>query len=666
MNVYFFRALFLVLSFALSWASFADIANRKLDPKKIKKISYLMADSSGVGKTTLGHSFLRFSYGDKLSNSDPVVEFVADVAPIDLEYFRAMGMVPWKDNYGTRVVLAKYSFMKKYHIEKQDQDLVSFVLDLSQEQMEKIVERMNVLLEEGVERDYTFFFNNCASIISQELATLLEMDVDKGMYFFPLAIPRKLRQLGLVKEVHTDDSISHFRENYVAEKLPEIDFADNDPLILHNIVEQLTSTKVSERILAYSKLHMIRPSLSSQMQSKLSLFCIKLLLRENSLIKNYVLRYFTSRKNVLVEVPIAPIKVRTDLKEVKNMKFVVDGEDVFVKYLAKAPRRRQQLQENTVSGRVLIPELKYRDGKILNAAGETVLYRFSNDIVKDEFYSPFTYFKFEVLDLRRTNVIRVILAQEVNPKPLARTFDSSGALAVQNGDFGLPMCNAHANLTRKLNNNVIYRPDMPALAEDENIQIIRDTMAGKIAVIPGYSNANEFTASMDAQRLATEIYNWHKVRFSYANNFKSYLKETPLTKDNIYIVKNMIELGIPPILSYEVKNKIGHAIVVTGVKEDEDSIYLQSYDPNLKGHLSMSSSTSFKTHKREYYMIDKKTNTLKSASHGSGITKIRLSAVNLQYELDYQLVLQDKSLKQKAIDTAKAKSIYSFRLFEFY
>ena len=573
------RLFALILLFNLSISCFAYANKPKaLDISKIKDVYYLLASGKGIGKSAFGHSYLRFSYHDAPTLNDPIIEFVADIP--DLNNYSLLRGIGLGQNYNARIDMKSYKVAKDYHTITEDRDMISYKFNLTQEQKISLAKKINQLLKTGLNMEYSFFTNNCATIVSNTLSNALGNDIFGFFSGVPDLLPEKLKSLGLISQatqVHL--GITKKRERFFDEKFP----LDLNHLYVKNLRKQLTSTDSSIRRFAYIKLHLIKEQLSNDESIKLNIFVLQYLNLDTYAQKKQVSQYFRQTIPLLKRIELPSVKLAGDpwdTIKIKSAKFKTLNNSVYIAI-------HYQHAHETKNKWVKLDNFSYEAGKILYD-NEVIYWEFNRDFIADSFFSPYTYLNYEVVsDYTGSNRLIFTLATEREQIEIKSKLNSDDIISLKNGyeidGIKTPMCASVAILQSRLKTNAIFAPNLPALSKSENMELIKAVMNNYIIVIPGHENLYDFTASFDQEQLAKYISSYHKSNFNFINSARRWFSDTRLTTDNINILQNLIDIGSYPVVHFQIpgKNNLGHAIVISKIIESSKYYHFEAYDPNI-------------------------------------------------------------------------------------
>lgn len=645
----------LLINFAIS-IGFATEVPDVIKVNKVKKISYLLASTRGLGQSSFGHAYLRFSYDDKLSQNDPVIEFVADTPAYELSYLRGLGV---GENYPIKIAKSKYSYIKTYHNHREDRDLTSYVLNLSPEQIKKVVSRLNELLKNGVEEDYSFFTKNCAAMVSKELTNTIGLKMTGIKSVIPIAIPSILNKHSLIKDTYTDYRITVQREHVIAKHLKGSENEIQAHPHLRNIKELLASKKQSDRISGFTKPQLYKDQLSKDLNRRLRMLSLQLLQYEGYVLKKYFTSAYLYNKSDfdIVKTPIHPISRKAD--SIIRSSFTTNGENVSLNVTALSRKVGPKGTKNKrVKYSIPLPQLRYRDHKIIHTDGRVISYEFNKDIHPERFHSPFLYKRVEIATTANGNkYLLPILATEKKASLKKKVYGKKDTLAYRNGhNKGSGACYAHSEFVQLLQSSVIFDPSSPALTSEQNLSLVDKLHQGNIVVIPGFSDARSFTASMDGNLLAEKLRARHKEKYNFLKRSIEYFSETDITSDNMYIIRNLLSIGITPTVFFEVKISkyaSGHSIVITKMTEDDDYYYFEAIDSNW-GYLR----------DKNHFRLNKKTSSFETSFYGN--TELKIPAPNLEYLQSLNVITKHPKLRDLAVKSSRAMTKYNFYLADFF
>lgn len=636
---------------------------RKLiEPQKVTKISYLLASGKGIGQSTFGHSYLRFSYGKDFSNTDITVEFVADVNPSQINIFKGAGLT--LSNYDFAIVPTTYDGVYKYHVLKQDRDLTTYELKLSKKEILSITTRVNDLIINGIEMTYSFFTRNCADIVSDVIDSSVDFRLTGMRSKIPVLIPTILKKYSLIKSVSIDPRVSKLRQTK-AERFFSNPALPKDNRII-NIVEQLSSSDLNQRIYGIYKLNQyrLRKDLKKEDAKRLRHLGANLTRLEGNLVRKNMLGIFNGNHQSFRDFNLAALKTSfSSATGVKKTTLRLSGKKVYLVADLKVPSSvRKDGARKIFRSKKLIPNLTYQDGEIKDEAGNVVAYKMNDELIESAFYHPNLYFNSELIEKDGKKYVYFTLLWELKGHPKPRVYNHQNLISIDNGENGEGYCYSHSELTMLLNTRVIYDPKGEKLTSDEYLNLIKELYRNKIIVAPGVSSPMELTLEIDKDELVHLINRRHLAEQGKVDAIFNYFSETNIDNDNFYLLKNLINIGINPIVIFKVGNKgfRAHSVTITKIHPPKDGyrIMLDVIDPN-----DISGKNSGHQITKGQYWYNLKTQKLHTFTYG--IVDIRIPGIDLKTYKNLNLILKKRSLTSQAIHTSRQQGRHSFYMWEF-
>jgi hypothetical protein len=204
--------------------------------------------------------------------------------------------------------------------------------------------------------------------------------------------------------------------------------------------------------------------------------------------------------------------------------------------------------------------------------------------------------------------------------------------------------------------SAVFAPKLEALSEEENLELIKELYKKRVIVIPGYENAYEFTKDLNSKKLGKLVYDRFVDRYT-TDRFIDYFDEIELQTENMSNLKNIVDMGINPIIIFEVdkensSQRVGHSLLVTGYREDSVYIHLDVFDSNF----------GYMTNKN--YRFNKKTSTLETPFYKA--INLKLPGFDLSKEVAESNLVGDVNKRRLLKKTATIRKNYSFSLSDIY
>lgn len=610
-----------------------------LKANEIQTISYVLASNKGFGRSAFGHSYIRFSKENQLSDDDLTYEFVADVTEDDLKYSQALG---FGENYGIKVMRSSYAKARDIHVLDENRDMTTYVLDLNPEQKSAIVSKLNELLIRGVEKDYAFLVNNCADIVTDVLNAGLGNKLKGISAVTPVLIPNLLRDLDIIKDEHLDPRKTKLIANIVKELLPQIEFPA-DSKFKYRLEELLSSSSLNDRFRGYLQLNQMT-EVMAQTKKMEAIKVVGMVTRMNKYehrqLRYYIPEIFSTRDKKFKEILSFETELPENFKIIKH-DFKIKGDKVSLH--VKLRNRNEKFEISYP-----INHFRYEEGKIITKyQNQVIFYNLGDELVKNKFFNPSTHIYVDVIEKNKKYYLTsyMFTEKESFKRPKKNHFDKSDEIAFENGVLnnnletpGLGMCYSHSELSQKLELFGIFLPNQAPLSSQENLELIGKLYNDNLIVIPGYANAKDFTDSIPVAELAQLMSLNQKSKYSLEKSLFKGFSNTDIDNEGIYILKNLIELGLNPIIGFETQTNIGHTVLVTKVVKRNNKFDLHVLDPNISfenGEKLMKNIYADANYRGEIFTfdpLDEKISTVQYGKVNGFIPKFPLEKIyNLTY-----------------------------------
>lgn len=621
-----------------------------IDVNQVKRVSYLVASSSGIGRSSFGHSYLRFSYANKLSSKDVTIEFVADSKMSELSYLRAMG-ISFKDNYGYKVVLNDYKSVYKYHVLAEDRDLTSYVLNISLDQVRKLASEVNELLTHGIPATYNFFSRNCAAVVTDLFASALNDDFSGMKSIVPTLVPDILERKSLIYLIHKDDRVSIQRKKIIKDLYSIL---DQNNLNFQNLAKQLSSQKTSDRVYGLYKLQAYRfYATDGNGLEKLSSMGRQLVLLEGAVIKNYLLKYFNSKVQYFSYYNLPTIEVEDYIEDVIKVDFKVKHNKVYLfADLKKSHKTYSETGHRFFRPKVELKGFQALNGKILDPYGNVISLQ-----LPGEFYSKHLYLNAEIVTHNSKKYLNFTMMKEKDQSETKYSFGIESLLPLDNGYLNQAFCLSHTELTRLMEKNIFYYPAGKRLPRKEYEKLFYDLYRGKILIIPGFGSSGEFSQYLGRDFIFKALINRHKTRFDFSHLAKDWFSEISVNAENVFQLSNLVDVGLYPIVTFIPNGiNVGHSLLITAMSPSGRGIEITAVDPNslVKGR-----SHSIVTDK---FWFNMKTNKLHTLYYGN--VSLRLRKDDLLFHERLLGLKENEKLITKLIESSRISKRYSYFLGE--
>lgn len=631
-----------------------------IDVSRVKKISYLLASHRGIGRSSFGHAYLRFSYDKKgLSSEDITVEFVADSPLNSLNYLRALGI---GRNYAMAMKAASYKRVHNYLAIRQDRDLTSYVLKLSSNEIKSLSSKVNERILNGLGLSYNFFLSNCATAVSSIMEEVLDVNFYRPYSLVPTLIPHILKKSSMLSQIHVDPRATVLRKRVIAQKLKGMSL---EGTALINIKDQLKSRNFSKRLLALYKIQLYRQEHYDNrlIDRKFGSLGRNILKYESSVVKSHMLPYFSSKKDFFDRVVVDDLVIPLKSLRIKSTKLSIREDRVYIKVrLESHLRHKKNHSSKNFSVLQRLAGFYYEDGVIYGPQGEVFSYRFNKDIVPSGFYYPGVYINSEIIKVKGKKKIHFTVLKEKNFNLRSERFTKQDLLAVDNGN-GIKtdgFCYAHSELTQLMKSRTLFDPQAKRLSRQENLQLINQLYQEKIVVIPGFTTTNEFTKSLGRENLGKFLGRRQKNAYRFLDFAKDWFSDIQISHYNFYLLKNLLKIGYYPLIKFRVdgKKNIGHSVIITEMTKSQRGYELSVIDSN---NLSPSRDDQHKII-RGIYWFNFKTARLHTFSYGN--VKIILPSDDLEKDELINFVMSNQGIKERIIQTSRQTGVYSFHLHE--
>lgn len=642
--------LIIIYLFSLS----ANATEKKLiEPSKVKEISYLLASSTGVGRSSFGHSYIRVSYQSELKKNDDVIEFVADVIdPANIEYLRAFGFY---NNYNFKINKDTYHKVWHHHVIKQNRDLTTYVLKLTAKQKDKLIETLNEILVNGTPKRYSFFKNNCADIVTDIFNSSFERPIIGSASFVPTMIPIRLKTLDLIKSTHIDPRKTQLIENIVKKGLEELDSHFLSELDVAVLISNLSSDSLAQRMQGYYALHILNNKFELKNSLKIISIIADLIKFENRFTGQYLSKLFRTKK-IKIDL-ILNKKLSFNSGSIKKLRFyrlIHKNEDVLLQV-----NYSQKLPDDKIINRnknIYLPELFYKDGKIIHKKTKvSVALNLGHELIEDKFYLPHSFLDIRLIHHESLDVISIFFSvkKEMFRENIDYKYHEGDELAYTNREItdligsGPGVCFSHSQLNRALILNAIFDPSQKELAPKANLELVKKALNGEFIVIPGFNNPENFTNSLNASELAMVLNDDFQEKYNWFKSSLAWFKETSITSSNFYIIKNLVDLGIPPVVAFKANDVYAHSVMITSITEGDNYYHLEVIDPNFK-------------HIKKTFRFNKSNNKLITIWYGQVDLKLPFFQVDEVFKK--ALISHNATFKDLMMSSSKIHKNYSFTL----
>lgn len=639
------RAMF-VLFYCL-YPTFSKSA--EINFNQVKKIYYLLAESKGHSQSSFGHAYLRLGLKDKPSSSDYVIEFVADIQASKLNYAKAMGI---GTPYNRAIIIKKYSEIIPEMNYISNRDLTSYEITLNEEEKQQFLSTLSMHLENGKMGHYSFFKRNCAEAI----VTLMN---DTGITIkgirkiIPTAFPEILRKINRLGDISIDHSLSNRRILLVKkyqETLKAVLHEMGSPLTLSD----LSSEDVSLRVSSFYELleNLNKREDKKNLKSYLSAFTFL----ENNLLRQELQEKMGEKEQLQSNLSLRTVVIFPGARDIQigKKEFVIQNNELFIQFEITG----KKIIRGNIEIIKKINKVKLHDTEIKN---QSYLY------YKDQLLGmivPKTWDKNGFIPTHswiiakssfKDNQITVdllISTYRISTNEI-KTPGKEHEISLKNSLKDMPMCYGIVDVQKILLERVIFASEKKALTKEANFALFKDLMNGNIIIVPGYSDIQSWTSSLDQKLISQIIYQKHLSQYgTFWNATKVYFKQNDADLESLLALSEMAKKGIYGSIFFKTKNNIGHAILVTGLKrKSADEFYIEAFDPNLP--------TAFT---KTVFTYNTAKNTIHSFLYGESNIYILTPKVELDFY--YNKLINNKESKEFILMISKLTNRYSFSVKE--
>lgn len=633
----FLRLLLLALLVSVSAAS-ADVLDQS------QKISLIfVGPAKGLSESSFGHVALKFSPDKDGGLLDMVIEFVADIpqneAPVK-KYLHGAGL---GKKYPVKADLSSFYDFRRTKTITENRSLTVYDLTLSPEEVKKVVDFIHDYQNRDVGESYLFLTKNCSYFAAHALEVATGKKI--GNKNFPWKVDDKLAKLGLVTSTKVYESASSERER-LADKYMKEGLGESFPAgWAGTFVSMLGERNFALRQSSYLKL------LWLQNQENVS--------DKDKKKGQALLRYLLTFENDVDQFTVRNLFRNPDQKRIVVLPTIrLEGGEL---PKAKSFRHELVLEKNSPvirvswggenAARVNVPlklisfdsdlSLKYQDknvGRYIHTKNDQWILSQRLDYGID-------------ID-RKNNSVRTLLYIDLsdNVKSMKLSLDdikAKGLLSLNNAlDFKSEggSCYAMALLQKAFFERAIFLPELPAGNADKSL-LMRELLNNKYAVIPGYKNITEFTASMPKEDLKKFI---RSVQQSLLKGRFSQMRENILEREILDHVtegrlKAMLDEGlvVPLVIGMSEKGKLkvasdyAHVILVHDMRPIPEGYRITAYDPNAGINTLFVLNKNFRM---EYPFYDK-----------------NYDYVALIDKIDAELMTLDHAVRSRGIDRNKLR-----------
>ncbi len=585
---------FLVLAFCapMAWA-----VTFSLDALKgSRQVAILIAGAKGMGPSSFGHAYLRFSKDShEWSFADPVLEFAADLQGEPINLFRGLGL---GTKYPARATLMPYYTVVESKAQNEERDLHTYVLDLSEAQIDSLLEqleRVSRQVNSGNSVSYAFFSQNCSTLVADLLNPVLPVQISGLQRIVPTQLPEALRNAGLIREEFTDLSAKNERKSRILE----------DQIALSNSARQaLLHGNSQDRLLVY--LQLLNANAGDRAQNnqgqkapangnalEIERFVRQLVMVENTEIRDFVFAYLSNRQNYFFKILDVPMS--QDLVDIKihSLAMAANSNVLVTTYGGK--RRLQGSQVSRHESRVSLDFLRAdpHGRLILHEPAMTAIE--TNDIqigfvdsgnlitgVSDLYIPSAMIFNTE--SRNRIQLTLLIDKTAFAKTSVRKTIQDFDLPAISNREIDGGVCLALSLITRMSLLNARYLPNYPRRSSEFYENVLLSLAEGYTVLVPGYANLFELTNDLRKEgRLLDLLKRINGAGNSFTSRFMRIFEHEKFGLNQIDTLVNLLKIGVPMEVQFLIPEiNGGHSIVVYDFEETDTEYKLHTYDPNWK------------------------------------------------------------------------------------
>ncbi len=583
-----------------------------------KRVSLVFVGSKeGISESSFGHIALRFSNGEKLGIFDTNIQFVANVNQDEglfKKYAKGTGLF---GNYAYDVSVEIEPFIN-YQLTKtksEDRDVYIYPLNLTSLQISNLVNYIENFFNQDTAAKYRFFNKNCSFFAADaiESATGIEL----GVKSHPWRLEKELRRKGLI-----EDEVFHPSNSTLKNSIIDDIFSSQ---IASQLLKMTTKKDFKESLFSedhFSKKHAYLQLLSmafyssyvlpTQMEREIALsFYKKLYSTESNNDKLYYKALLNSTDDSSIIHAKALIRSSDSHKRPShlNHSFYVKNDNPILELRWRQDSfNSKKLHMNFLDYNPEDNQIYYQ-GRIV---GSAIFTR------KENWISP-THINYSAKLLK--NKIQIIFHMS-RPNSKAKTnllgAHEESIIALNNmTDFKkgyAGACYAMVKVQEALMNRATFSPESELLESEDKIKIIDQVYRGQYAIIPGFSNINDFTKSIDKEELAQYFIRIeHELNGSPFQSFKDgLLRRQKINHRSIMNFKSLVQSGNNTEMIIGMTEKgskrfkpISHVVLVTSIEDNSQrgGWNLRVYDPNM-GFYSAYMDSNFQLSLSKFYRKD--------------------------------------------------------------
>ncbi len=566
-----------------------------LQKGEYRQLSLTVAAPFNRAQSSFGHAYLRFSK-NSLSQEDVVLEFVADVLPHEISYFRGVGL---GSSYKLKTVLERVRVISYQHRELENRDLTNYELDVSQIEIDSVIENISLMQNQDI--DYNFFFNNCSSNVGQILERSLKIELGSFKSNIPIELPTLLQKQGLIKKTTIEHGYKTIRDKIVRKYIPLLEPFQGQ-INTTDLKSLLLKIQFNRRAVGYLKLAKLYKEADNSKLNKAirrliySLIPYELRKKRSSLFqlfkkdhKQIKIKNLASNPKGLLIGGLRDLETNKVLDDVfplayESGKLITRSNKVFfeLEFVLKSVTGA----EFPVSFSHPIKEISYGNNEnvflwdgvpisfkrqsksALRLSKISILY--IDQIIKGDLYlTPYLVYEeddeFDLTQFKSTDTLSFINGQKINE-----------------GESTAGVCYGLVRVQEQLMRYVKFKPHRPKKSASFNLYLFQRAVRGESVTVPGFANIKEFTKSIDEQDLYRTLLIENQRMNGVQSLITAYFVRDKLDAKTLLNMKNQLSLNRPVKMIFRPSaRRAEHAILIVGFVEDQNFIKLKVYDPNL-------------------------------------------------------------------------------------
>ncbi|WP_413574650.1 DUF4105 domain-containing protein [Bdellovibrio sp. HCB290] len=634
---------------------FAPVAQASGAPdlRDVKKIYYLVAAGKGLGQSAFGHSYLRLGFHGKPHPNDLVLELVADVSS-KINILKGLGI---GENY-TRVAVLESFISVQYEMNiRQNRDLQSTEIILSNAQRSLILQRIMTLVSQRKMGEYSFLRKNCAEGIAVILSNL---NLDSNLLDSPNNVLARLKAKGFVGPSYNDLGLANKNLEIVVKYSSVLDKIEK---AVPEFKKALFGGGAAEQILGFVLVKNNINQLPSSDQVIALRFLKSMAYLQPRLTQIELMEFVNGKRNLQV-VNLGTSSILADYGEgfsIRDWSFHAKGDGVVAKVRidsAGATRKdkynRTELHLSSSQLTVVGSELLFNNQPIGILVSDNVAAGDHGVVFKNAIAVPVLYERD-----RRATTQNLGMFLVVDEQMLSAVTDvaQNNIIPLLNDDPAQPSCYGFVDFQKGLFERAKFLPEAAPLTSAQYLVLIQDLLfQQKLVYFPGVRNASELIQLATPAAVRSLIYEYHvKTYSSMSSAIATYFKSNRVSEvKDMESLRLLGENGLNFTIYFRVhmngkKTNIGHALLVKSMKRIGSRYYLNAYDPNLG---AMSS---------DLFYLDTATGKLHTTLYG--VTEMQVIPADFEMSLTTSK-LQQGSVEQLLKSYVGQSNIYSLGILE--